>query len=160
MEIKEAIEVCKQIIPKKDSGTFLSRTKFNKQSEAISVLASFAQQMLDTPDELEKKYDYYSASGAPPEMDSFEASAYSKGVVKGNNELHDIASPIIKRLKISNFENILAAKDLHRQVEELSGTLEDILENYAGQVIEVKDLKRMECIRCRKPVRILLDFLK
>jgi hypothetical protein len=35
----------------------------------------------------ERKYDYYSESGAPVEMDNFEASAYAKGVIKGRNQL-------------------------------------------------------------------------
>ena len=35
----------------------------------------------------ERKYDYYSESGAPVEMDKFEASAYAKGVIFGRSQL-------------------------------------------------------------------------
>ena len=51
---------------------------------AKKILLSLAEAYL-TADE-PKEYDNYSEKGAPIEMDNFEASAYSKGVVFGRNQ--------------------------------------------------------------------------
>ena len=77
---REEIEKALSWLQPFDTGTILTIDHI----EALITLLSLAEAYL-TADE-PKEYDNYSEKGAPIEMDNFEASAYSKGVVFGRNQ--------------------------------------------------------------------------